>query len=483
MRVKILTEGGHDIGLGHISRCSALYDEAKRQGYEAELIISGDVGNSQMLGNRKAVSIDWINEKFVYDNINPDDYCIVDSYRASREILERLSEKANKVLYIDDTHRMDYPKGVVINPSLDIGEIKYPDTSETKYYWGPKYVLLRSPFANIERKNVKGTVGRVLISMGGSDIRNLTPTIVKEICSNHPEIEFDIIIGATYINKEEVEALPMNNIRLHSDVDAYTMRGLMMNADFAIVAAGQTIYELMATRTPFIPIQVAENQSNNINSLRKLMLIQAALNYSSSSLVKDLEESYIQLLAHEVRNGLSIKIENIVDGKGCERTIKKLFQDDDKLIRTRDVTFRPVSVSDCDLIYEWASDRSVRKNAFDSGRIDYEEHKKWFECKLESENILFYIVLKNNIPVGQIRIDIENENGIINYSIASGYRGLGLGKATIKLIADRAKKDRDNLRELVGRVKIDNTPSQRAFESAGYRKRKMKDYYEYRTIL
>jgi spore coat polysaccharide biosynthesis predicted glycosyltransferase SpsG len=40
---------------------------------------------------------------------------------------------------------------------------------------------------------------------------------------------------------------------------------LMVKSDLAITAAGQTIYELLATQTPFIPIKVIENQENNVN--------------------------------------------------------------------------------------------------------------------------------------------------------------------------------------------------------------------------
>jgi spore coat polysaccharide biosynthesis predicted glycosyltransferase SpsG len=43
LKVKILTEGGKDIGLGHISRCLSLFDELLKRKISSELIINGDV--------------------------------------------------------------------------------------------------------------------------------------------------------------------------------------------------------------------------------------------------------------------------------------------------------------------------------------------------------------------------------------------------------------------------------------------------------
>ena len=382
------------------------------------------------------------------------------------------------MLFIDDMNRINYPRGIVINPSLDIGNIRYPENQECEYFWGPDYIILRSPFINIEREEVRVTVEKVLITMGGSDLRDLTPSIIKEICNYYPQIKFDIVVGATFSNINEINKISNTNSTFHYNVNENTMRDLMANTDFAVTAAGQTIYELLATRTPFIPIQIAENQVNNINSLHKLELIIDSIDYSSDSLAKELNESFVQLLDYKVRNDLVLKSQNIIDGKGRERIINKLVNNE-----TNSIGFRAISYSDCDLLYEWANDKSVRKNAFNSDKIDYESHKKWFQNKLDSKKTLIYIILKGNNPIGQIRIDIENDYGIIDYSIEFKYRGQGLGKSSLKSIANRVKNDCTSLNGLVGRVKFDNISSQKAFESANFEKKKKSGYFEYQMKL
>ncbi len=478
MKVKILTEGGGKKGLGHISRCTSLYDAAERHNCKPEMYVFGDIAGVELLQNRAVISANWLEKNFLEDNISFDDYCIVDSYFADEKNLALLSKKARKVLFIDDTNRIEYPSGIVVNPALDIGDIVYPPKRGCQYYWGSDYIILRGPFVGAARKKVKKTVDKVLITMGGADVANMTPIIIREICNSHPQIKFDIVIGASYSNHAEISRLSKSNVTIHHNISAEVMRDLMLNADFAITAAGQTIYELIATRTPFVPIQTAQNQSNNINSLHELELIGDSIAAKSDGLVEALKNNFIKLLDYQTRHSLFLKFQNIIDGKGRERIIKMLTNNEQNTI-----DFRAVSLADCDLLYQWANDQSVRKNSFNSAKIDYESHKNWFQSKMKDDKSLLYIILSANRPIGQIRIEIEDDCGIIGYSIAAEYRGQGYGKSTLQLIIDRIKIDCKKLQRLVGRVKLDNIPSQRAFEAAGYQKKSSREYYEYQVNL
>ncbi|MFZ7133086.1 MAG: GNAT family N-acetyltransferase [Eubacteriales bacterium] len=478
MKIKIFTEGGKDIGLGHISRCSSLYNEVVDRGIPVDFIVYGDIADVIFLNGINITNENWLGKEYLLNNLTSDDYVIIDSYKATQEIYDIITKKSKKALFIDDIGRIAYSKGIIVNPSLDASHIDYSQSQNSILLSGPEYVILRQQFRGIKRKNISNEVKRVLIIMGGTDIRGLTPLIINNICRDRLDIEFDIVIGSKDKEKIQLQVCEDNNITFHNNLNATQMMKLMVNADFAITAAGQTIYELLATETPFIPIQIAENQSNNINSLHKLELIINSIDYSSDSLVKELNESFVQLLDYKVRNDLVLKIENIIDGKGRERIIKKLVNNE-----TNSIGFRAISPSDCDLLYKWANDESVRKNAFNSDKIDYESHKKWFQNKLDSKNTLIYIILKDNTPIGQIRIDIQNDYGIIDYSIVFKYRGQGLGKSSLKSIGNRINVDCPTLNKLVGRVKFNNVSSQKAFESADFKKEKKNGYFEYQIKL
>lgn len=131
---------------------------------------------------------------------------------------------------------------------------------------------------------------------------------------------------------------------------------------------------------------------------------------------------------------------------------------------------RNVSEDDVLLLYEWANDHDVRKNSFSTKRIPLHEHKKWFFDKLKTNKTDMYIYMYEDEPVGQIRIDYENDVGIISYSIAKEYRGKGLADNMLKLAEEKVKESRNEINILHANVKIENKISQMKFENQGYSK-------------
>ena len=141
---------------------------------------------------------------------------------------------------------------------------------------------------------------------------------------------------------------------------------------------------------------------------------------------------------------------------------------------------RPATKNDMMLYFEWANDPVVRKNAFHTEPICMEEHRAWFTNALANENILMYVLMAGNEPVGQVRIALGNE-ATISYSVATEYRGKGYGARMLSLMETKVPKPI----MLVGQVKKGNTPSRRVFLSLGYGEVlcEGKDYLEYRKWI
>ena len=59
MRLFILTEAGKNIGLGHLSRCSALYEEAVSRDIETHLLVNGDFFDKGIFPNTPINYINW----------------------------------------------------------------------------------------------------------------------------------------------------------------------------------------------------------------------------------------------------------------------------------------------------------------------------------------------------------------------------------------------------------------------------------------
>ena len=118
MKVHIFTEGGKKNGFGHISRCSALYEEILSRGIQVDFIVAGDVQKISFLDEIKIINDNWLDKEYLVNRISKNDYVIIDSYEAEKEIYDLISNLSRKALYIDDTGRLQYPKGIIVNPSI-----------------------------------------------------------------------------------------------------------------------------------------------------------------------------------------------------------------------------------------------------------------------------------------------------------------------------------------------------------------------------
>ena len=120
---------------------------------------------------------------------------------------------------------------------------------------------------------------------------------------------------------------------------------------------------------------------------------------------------------------------------------------------------------DCELLYIWTNEEEVRKSSFNTNKINYEDHVKWFMGKLNSLETFMYIFKTNDEePIGVMRLEkIDEDSMLINFSIDSKYRGLGYATKLLDLIKIKFE---DYV--LVGKVKKDNIGSMKAFQKSGY---------------
>ncbi|MEC2159776.1 UDP-2,4-diacetamido-2,4,6-trideoxy-beta-L-altropyranose hydrolase [Virgibacillus halodenitrificans] len=327
MRVLIFTEGGSQIGLGHITRCSSLYDELAERGIKVEFIINSDTGQFEIIKHKKYKIVNWLSKEFLTNYIKQSDYCIVDSYLASEDLYRVISNRAKKSLYIDDIGRIKYPEGIVVNPSLSTEAVKYQLKDTNCYLLGPKYIVLRSPFIQVKRERINQQIKEVLVTLGGSDIHNLTPRILKQLSSKKTEIIFNVVIGNAFENINEIKSFSRKNIKFYENATAEEMKSIMLRSDFAITAAGQTIYELISTQTPFIPIKVIENQHYNILALRALDLVDITLEYNDPLFNEKLICEVGNIMELSNRINLIKRYEKVIDGLGSKRIIDALISE------------------------------------------------------------------------------------------------------------------------------------------------------------
>ncbi|HEY8889399.1 MAG TPA: GNAT family N-acetyltransferase [Clostridium sp.] len=129
---------------------------------------------------------------------------------------------------------------------------------------------------------------------------------------------------------------------------------------------------------------------------------------------------------------------------------------------------KKVVESDCKILFQWSNEKLVRGNSFSSKAITFEEHMEWFKKRLGSNSCYLYIFCIDENPVGQVRLDVENEIGTISYSLDKDYRGQGLAIEMLELLENQIYESNMKVKILKGYVKSGNLASQKVFQRLQY---------------
>ena len=304
-RVVIFTEAGQNIGFGHLTRCLALYDEIDKRGIEVILVVFGKE-IEKLLSKSKNRIVDWKDLEFLRNFLNQTDYVIIDSYLATMEVYDFCSKNTAKCLYIDDINRINYPKGIILNPSLS-GNVKY--NTENKILQGKDYIILRKEFTGEKIPHFEKEID-VLITLGGTDIRNLVPKLLDILKSINAKLKIAVVMGKI---SEDIKKLETDYIKIFSNIEALEMRNFILKSKFIICGCGQSIYEMLALKANFLPILIIDNQEKNKEFLLKTKFVEDVLDYNEEK--EKFYDAILKQLFLERNNNI------ILDVNGSKRVI------------------------------------------------------------------------------------------------------------------------------------------------------------------
>ncbi|MET3682980.1 spore coat polysaccharide biosynthesis predicted glycosyltransferase SpsG [Alkalibacillus flavidus] len=316
MVIKILTEGGTGIGLGHVARCKALFDEAVAQGYDVQIIVNTSDESISMLDDVNVQYLDWRDPEFIEHHIENGHYLIVDSYLANQDIYEQLVNQSAHCLILDDFHRMPYPKhSTVVNISLNEPKIK------DRSFSGRDYIILRAPFSEVITKDIQRHVKRVFITLGSAG-EQATQSLIDNLTQYYPSIHLYVLISGNASLKISAE----QQVQVLKNLDPREMMEQFIESDIVITAAGQTMFEVIKTGTPFIPVSTVDNQRQNVSSLMNNDLVEQVVLSKSLTFDQDILQQFQNLLRFDVRQAISLTLRNFIDGQGSKRVMQILMK-------------------------------------------------------------------------------------------------------------------------------------------------------------
>lgn len=327
MHLAIRADGGPNIGYGHLVRTGALAECALDTG-DSVTYATRTPGNAREVcpegvevvgldsGHGHAAFLEWLSE------VCPD-VVLTDSYDVDTEQQQSIVERVPRLGVVLDDTRFTIRADVLINGNVYAPDIDYEWLGpEPAWCLGTDYLLLRAEIRELagEEPLFRETAERALITMGGSDIRNTTPQVVRAF--DGTDLCVDVIVGPGFENRAAIdEAVAETEGEFDVVEDPPDLPERMFRADLAVSATGTTIYELLALGTPTIGLPQADNQEPIADALTERNAIVMPDGEDADSL-----RSTIDSLANDPKRRRSILETGraLVDGRGVERVYEIL---------------------------------------------------------------------------------------------------------------------------------------------------------------
>lgn len=282
MKVIIRVDSSIELGSGHLMRCltlagqlssvgaivkfvcknlpGAMFTTIELNGYQYKKIAGDELNQSQQFDAEQTIKV--ISELF------PEgfDWLVVDHYSLDALWESQLRQHVKKIMVIDDLANRRHDCDLLLDQNYYRNyETRYSGlvSSECLTFLGPSFVLFRPEFYVVKEINRvrDGSIRRILVFFGASDATNQTHKVIESIpLLKRPDIDFDIVVGASNPNKKSIEQLceELPNVTFYCQVT--NMAEMMLNADLAIGAGGAAMWERCFLGLPAITVVFASNQ-------------------------------------------------------------------------------------------------------------------------------------------------------------------------------------------------------------------------------
>ncbi|MBI4244274.1 MAG: hypothetical protein HY606_09320 [Planctomycetes bacterium] len=321
INVFILTEGGAEVGYGHISRCLAVAQSftETRPEVDVKFIVRVDRQAKDFLksNNINFLCSNWLKRlDRIQKLVGDETIIIVDSYRAPANFYKRLHESKCKpyVVAIDDYNRLRYEVDAVVNLSVkDKDSVGYKKRRGIEYLVGNKYLPLRKEFRKSPNKRINKKIKNILVSFGGTNCTDLTIDVINLLS------DYDFNVHVTSMSKKVRVLFNRSKVNIHSNLNAKEMCLLMQKTDLCISGGGQVLNELAYLGVPTIAVCLAQNQIGNIKRWKKTGFLEYIGWHHDKNLLKKITDAVNKLTPYRERVRRSKIGKSYVDGNGALR--------------------------------------------------------------------------------------------------------------------------------------------------------------------
>ena len=275
--VGVHVDGGSGVGLGHVSRGVGLAAALRARDCEPIFLVpegSEIDGYLRRSGERVAACSPAESGLLAACAQVSAGALVIDSYRIGTEELARIAHGGVVLVCFDDTAEREFVADLIVNGSPAALALPYRARVGCRYLLGPAYQIVRPQFVPDVARDHGGPPATVLATVGGDDPLHILDDLIaffgSWLAARGPESRVDVVVGP-FVARTEDRDVPVG-LRLH---DApRDLRTLMIGADVAVSAGGQTLYELARCGTPTVAVCVAADQARNLEALGGLRAIE-----------------------------------------------------------------------------------------------------------------------------------------------------------------------------------------------------------------
>ena len=265
LKIIILTNGNHKIGMGHIYRSLNLVNTLNKEKYEIIFLTNNKFSKNIISKKNNCKYYRKLNSKYMTTFLK--------SFSPDVVILDKLSETKSNIQFLQTfcpIIAIDYTgkNKNQINYGINI---LYQKTGMKKNSISNfNYAILNNDFLKKKKSGINKKVKSIIVLQGGSDTYCFTPKIIDSFNKVDVNFEITVVLGGSFNCWKKLNTSIKNSnqkIKILNNVS--TLAPIFKKFDLAVTAGGMTLLELACVGLPCLIICGEKFEEETANLLEK----------------------------------------------------------------------------------------------------------------------------------------------------------------------------------------------------------------------
>jgi UDP-2,4-diacetamido-2,4,6-trideoxy-beta-L-altropyranose hydrolase len=336
----VRSDGGTDVGLGHLVRSMALAEAWRARGGKVTYALAPDLHDPLQLLSGRCESIESVQARAgsardacelraIAARVQPR-WIVLDGYRFGPAYRRSLRRSAQLALIDDLGNLGPYEVDALINHNVYASASLYRRAGDLPrlLLLGSRYALLRQEFVALRRRRraTKRDVVRILVTLGGgSSHGHLGPILASLDRLPATRIRATIVVGPADPCWDAVVAAARGR-PVHLVRGGPKLPRLLAEADLAITSAGSISWELCCLGVPALQLVLSQDQRRiaaELDARGCAVDLGAPAGMSPRAYARQIN---ILLEDPERRRSMSLAGRRLIDGRGAARVAQYLWR-------------------------------------------------------------------------------------------------------------------------------------------------------------